>query len=195
VAVGGELSTARLLEAYRSGIFPWSVDPVSWWSPDPRAIIEPGELHVPRSLMKLIRKAPFEITTNRVFTDVMKRCAEPRTGQPQSWITSEFIEAYTQLHRLGHAHSLECWQAGELVGGIYGVACGGFFAGESMFHRVSNGSKVALFHLVQRLIAKGFVLFDVQMLTPVTQQMGGIQIPRAMYLERLAQAVRLSRSF
>jgi leucyl/phenylalanyl-tRNA--protein transferase len=195
VAVGGALSTERLLEAYRSGIFPWSAAPVTWWSPDPRAIIETGQLHVPRSLMKFIHKRPFDITTNHAFAEVMRRCAEPRHGQPHSWITAEFIKAYTELHRLGHAHSLECWQARELVGGIYGVATGGFFAGESMFHRVSNASKVALFHLAERLAAQGFVLFDVQMLTPVTQQMGGIEIPRTIYLKRLAQAVRLSKSF
>ncbi len=193
VAVGGDLSVERLLLAYRSGLFPWTHDPVTWWSPDPRAIMEFEHFHVPRSLAKLMRKQPFEITVDRAFRAVMMGCAESGDGRTGTWITPEFIAAYSRLHAAGHAHSLECWQGGALVGGIYGVAIGGFFAGESMFHRVSNASKVALVHLVIRLREQGFVLFDIQMLTPITRQFGAVEIPRADYLARLAIAVAKPR--
>jgi leucyl/phenylalanyl-tRNA--protein transferase len=189
VAIGGDLSVPRLLLAYRSGIFPWTADPITWWSPDPRAIFELDRLHVSHSLAKVIRQGVFQTTIDRAFRQVMEGCAEPAPGRRSTWISPEFLEAYTQLHHEGHAHSLECWQGAQLAGGIYGVAIGGFFAGESMFHRVSNGSKVALFHLVEHLRQRGFVLFDIQMLTPITSQMGGITIPRGQYLERLARAV------
>ena len=195
VAVGGDLSVERLLLAYRSGIFPWTVKPITWWSPDPRAIFELDRFHVPRSLAKVIRKGVFEITVNRAFEQVMRACAAPARRRRSTWISPQFIAAYTELHRQGHAHSLECWSAERLVGGIYGVAIGGFFAGESMFHRVSDASKVALFHLIQHLRRQRFVLFDIQMLTPVTAQLGGITIPREEYLQRLALAVQETCSF
>ena len=195
VAIGGDMSVPRLLLAYRSGVFPWTVDPVTWWSPNPRAIIEFGRLHVPRSLERTLRKGGFEISINRAFRQVMEGCATPARGRRSTWISPDFIEAYTALHQQGHAHSLECWRAGELVGGIYGVAIGGFFAGESMFHLVNNASKVALFHLVEHLRLRGFALFDVQMLTPVTAQMGGSNIPRGEYLSRLAGAVKMDCQF
>jgi leucyl/phenylalanyl-tRNA---protein transferase len=195
VAIGGDLTVPRLLLAYRSGIFPWTVEPVSWWSPNPRAVFELDGFHVPRSLAKVIRKGVFEITTDRAFRQVMQACAAPARGRRKTWISPEFIEAYTELHEHGHAHSLECWQAGQLVGGVYGVAIGGFFAGESMFHRASNASKVALFHLVERLRRQGFALFDIQMLTPATEQLGGVTIARDEYLQRLAEAVNKECSF
>jgi len=195
VAVGGNLSLPRLLAAYRQGIFPWTVAPVTWWSPDPRAVFDLHRFHVPRSLAKLLRKGVFEITVDRAFREVMEGCAAPAPGRRETWITAEFIAAYTRLHRHGHAHSLECWQGGRLVGGIYGVAIGGFFAGESMFHRVSNASKMALVHLVQHLRARRFAVFDIQMVTPVTRQLGAVEIPRSDYLRRLAEAVKLDRSF
>lgn len=195
VAVGGDLSVERLLLAYRSGIFPWTVKPITWWSPDPRAILELDRFHVPRSLAKVIRNRAFAITIDRAFEQVMRACAAPARRRRSTWISPQFITAYTELHRQGHAHSLECWSAERLVGGIYGVAIGGFFAGESMFRSVSNASKVALFHLVQHLHRQGFVLFDIQMLTPVTVQMGGITIPREEYLQRLALAVQGTCSF
>ena len=178
VAIGGDLAVPRLLLAYRSGIFPWTVDPITWWSPDPRAIFELDVLHVSQSLSRVIRKGTFRPTVDRAFRRVMEGCATPARGRRSTWISPEFIEAYTQLHVQGHAHSLECWQDRRLVGGIYGVALGGFFAGESMFHRVSDASKVALFHLIEHLRKRGFVLFDIQMLTPVTEQLGGVTIPR-----------------
>jgi leucyl/phenylalanyl-tRNA--protein transferase len=195
VAIGGDLSVDRLLLAYRRGIFPWTVAPISWWSPDPRAVLEHDQLHIPDSLKKILRKKVFQVTIDRAFPQVIRNCAARAPGRPDTWITPEFIEAYTQLHERGHAHSLECWQDGELVGGIYGVAIGGFFAGESMFHRVSNASKVALWHLVGHLRKRDFALLDIQMLTPVTRQMGGTTIPRSEYLERLAGAVEMRREF
>ena len=195
VAIGGDLSVERLLLAYRSGIFPWTVSPISWWSPDPRAILEHEQLHVPDSLKKVLRKNIFRVTINQAFPQVIQNCAAHAADRPETWITPEFIRAYTRLHERGHAHSLECWQGDELAGGIYGVAIGGFFAGESMFHRVSNASKVALYHLVERLHQRGFRLLDIQMLTPVTKQMGGITIPRAEYLQRLEKAASLDCEF
>ena len=195
VAIGGDLSVARLLLAYRSGIFPWTVDPITWWSPEPRAIFELDGFHVSRSLARVIRKGEFRPTVDRAFRRVMQYCAAPAPGRRSTWISPEFIEAYTQLHQQGHAHSLECWQGRQLVGGVYGVAVGGFFAGESMFHRVSDASKVALFHLIDHLRKQGFVLFDIQMLTPITEQLGGVAIPRAEYLRRLAEAVEKPVAF
>jgi len=195
VAIGGDLATPRLLLAYRSGMFPWTVDPITWWSPDPRAIFELNEFHVPRSLAKFLQRRPFEITYDQAFRRVMEKCAVPSPGRGSTWITPDFIEAYTRMHEHGQAHSVECWQEGELVGGIYGVSIGGFFAGESMFHRATNASKVALFHLVERLRARGFGLFDIQMVTPATRQFGAVEIARVEYLKRLAMAVEQKCSF
>lgn len=195
VAIGGDLSVPRLLLAYRNGIFPWTVEPITWWSPDPRAIFELDRFHLSHSLAKIIRKEVFEITIDRAFREVMEGCAAPGPGRRSTWITREFLDAYTELHQQGYAHSLECWQKGELVGGIYGVAIGGFFAGESMFHRASNASKLALYHLIEHLRGRDFILFDIQMLTPITARLGAIQIPRTEYLERLAPAVQRSCSF
>ena len=190
VAVGGDMSVARLLLAYRSGIFPWTANPVTWWSPDPRAILEFDRFHLSRSLARVIRQNIFQITVDQAFREVMEGCAEPAPGRRATWISREFIDAYNEMHRTGHAHSVECWRDGKLAGGIYGVAIGGFFAGESMFHRASNASKVALHQLIEHLRERGFVLFDIQMLTPITLKLGGITIPRAAYLDRLAKALR-----
>ncbi len=195
VAIGGDFSVARLLLAYRSGIFPWTDDPITWWSPDPRGIFELDQFHVSRSLKSFLRKNPYTLTTNRAFRRVMEGCAAPDTGRGETWITPAFLAAYSQLHEQGHAHSVECWRGDELVGGIYGVAVGGLFAGESMFHRADNASKVALHQLVAHLRTRGFGLFDIQMLTDVTRQMGAIEISRTDYLERLQSAVRLASRF
>lgn len=195
VAIGGDLSVPRLLLAYRSGIFPWTVKPITWWSPNPRAIFELDGFHVSHSLGKIIRRGIFEITIDRAFRQVMEGCATPGPGRRGTWITREFLDAYIELHEQGHAHSLECWQNGQLVGGIYGVAIGGFFAGESMFHRASNASKVALYHLIEHLSQREFDLFDIQMLTPITSRLGAIQIPRTEYLKRLALAIQRPGSF
>jgi leucyl/phenylalanyl-tRNA---protein transferase len=190
VAVGGDLSVPRLLLAYSSGVFPWTDSPVTWWSPDPRAVVELDRLHLPRSLVRTIRHGEFKVTHDRAFRQVMEGCAEPSPGRESTWITSDFLQAYTRLHEAGHAHSVECWQDGRLAGGIYGVAVGGLFAGESMFHRVSNASKVALVHLAEHLRRQGFSLCDIQMLTPVTTQLGGVNISREVYLRRLATAIK-----
>ena len=195
VAVGGKLTIPRLLSAYRSGIFPWTAAPVTWWSPDPRAVLELDGFHVSHSLHRVLRKSPFRITRDTAFAAVMKGCATPAPGRRSTWITSEFLEAYTEVHSHGYAHSLECWQQDRLVGGIYGVALGGFFAGESMFHRVPDASKVALYYLVEHLRERGFVLFDLQVLTPITKQLGGTNIAREEYLRRLAKALQLKCAF
>ena len=189
VAIGGDLSVPRLLLAYRSGMFPWTDDPITWWSPDPRAIFELDQFHLPRSLARVIRKGIFQITRDRAFRKVIEGCAAPARGRRTTWISSQFLEAYTRLHEEGHAHSVECWQGEELAGGIYGLSIGGFFAGESMFHRVNDASKVALYCLVQHLRDRGFVLVDIQMLTPITRQLGAITISRDDYLKRLSEAV------
>jgi len=195
VAVGGDLSPERLLAAYRQGIFPWSVNPVTWWSPDPRGIIELERIHISKSLAKVIRQGVFELTLNQAFREVMQACARPGPTRRGHWITPEFVEAYCRLHQLGHAHSVECWRAGKLVGGIYGVAVGGLFAGESMFHVADNASKVALCRLVEQLRAGGFGLFDIQMVTDATRPFGGREISRADYLARLGAAVKLKCTF
>ncbi len=194
VAVGGDLRPERLLEAYRKGIFPWYDDgwPIMWWSPDPRAIFEMDGLHVSRRLRRTIRTGRFQATVNQAFADVMRGCADRAEG---TWITADMIDAYYRLHRLGHAHSVEVWQGDQLAGGIYGVALGGFFAGESMFHRVTDASKVALAALVERLRKRGFQLFDIQFLTDHTRRLGAVEIPRRHYLARLLAALSLQVTF
>ncbi len=195
VALGGDFSPERLLLAYRSGIVPWTDAPISWWSPDPRGIFELDHFHVSRSLAKFLRRNPYTVTRDRAFRAVMEGCAAPDARRGKTWITPKFIEGYTLLHQQGHAHSVECWHGNELIGGIYGVVVGGLFAGESMFHRADNASKVALHHLVTHLRARGFVLFDIQMVTDATRQLGAMEIPRADYLERLSRATGLKCAF
>lgn len=195
LAIGGDLSIERLLLAYRSGIFAWTADPISWWSPDPRAIFEFPSFHVASSLRKVLNHNPFTITINAAFEEVMKGCAEPKPRREETWVTREFIQAYVALHQAGHAHSIECWRGSTLAGGVYGVAIGGFFAGESMFHRVNNASKVALYHLLKLLHEQGFGLFDTQLLTPATASLGAFEIPRRLYLTRLAQALEKKVQF
>ena len=195
VAIGGDLSVERLLLAYGSGIFPWTVAPLTWWSPDPRGIFEMDGFHISGSLAKVLKKKAFEITTDQACREVIEACACPRPGRHSTWISLEFIEAYTRMHRAGYVHSVECWQDGRLVGGIYGVALGGLFAGESMFHEVSNASKVALYHLIQHLKKREFSLFDIQMVTSITRELGATEISRREYLRRLSMAVERSCSF
>jgi leucyl/phenylalanyl-tRNA--protein transferase len=189
VAVGGDLTVERLLAAYGRGIFPWTFNPITWWSPDPRGIIELDNFHISESLAKAIRRQALEVTMNTAFQQVVQACAAPGPKRRSTWITKEFIEAYTGLHAQGHAHSVECWKNGQLVGGVYGVAIGGLFAGESMFHFVDNASKIALHHLVQHLRQRQFQLFDIQMVTAATQPLGARAISRHEYLQRLATAV------
>jgi leucyl/phenylalanyl-tRNA--protein transferase len=195
LALGGDLSVPRLLLAYRSGIFPWTDEPLTWWSPDPRAIFEIDTFSPPERLKSKLRHLPFDVTIDRDFHAVIHACAEPSEGRESTWISPRFIEAYLELHREGHAHSVEVWQHSQLVGGIYGVAIQGFFAGESMFHRVTDASKIALCHLMEHLRARKFELFDTQVLSPLTARLGAIEIRRRDYLERLASALRNPTQF
>ena len=194
VAVGGDLEPMTLVLAYRSGVFPWfgPDDPILWWSPDPRAIIELDGLHISHRLSRTIRSGKFHVTVDQAFPAVLRGCADREGG---TWLTREMILAYQRLHRLGIAHSVESWHQGKLAGGIYGVAIGGLFAGESMFARVSDASKVALVFLFERLRQRGYQLFDTQVLTGHTGRMGGIEIPRRDYLVRLRAALRCRPSF
>ncbi len=189
VGVGGDLRPELLLEAYRRGIFPWFDEhsPILWWSPDPRALFELDGLHVSRRLARTVRSGRFTVTFDRAFAEVIRGCADrPEDGV---WITADMIDAYTRLHELGHAHSIEVWHDDQLAGGVYGVTVGGLFAGESMFHRVRDASKVALVHLMDHLRQRGFELFDVQFLNDHTASLGAIEVPRRDYLARLRQAV------
>jgi leucyl/phenylalanyl-tRNA--protein transferase len=194
VAVGGDLRPERMLEAYSRGIFPFFDDttPILWWSPDPRAIIELDGLHVSRRLARALRSGKFTHTLNQAFEEVVRACAI-REGHGV-WITETMIAGYLRLHRLGHAHSLEVWCEGELAGGVFGVAVGGLFAGESMFTRITDGSKAALAFLFERLNARGFRLFDVQYINPHTESLGAKEIRRREYLARLAEAVNVATS-
>src|SRR5216684_8906341 len=189
VAVGGDLRPERLLQAYCSGVFPWydEGEPICWWSPDPRAIFELPGLHVSRRLARTLRSGRFQVTINQDFAGVIRGCAD--RGVEGTWITGDMLRAYETLHRLGYAHSVEVWQQAELAGGLYGVAIGGFFAGESMFSRRRDASKVALVYLVERLRQRAFQLFDIQMLTEHTARLGAIEIPRFAYLARLRRAL------
>jgi leucyl/phenylalanyl-tRNA--protein transferase len=190
LAIGGDLSPARLLFAYECGIFPWYDEgvPPLWWSPNPRAILEPGSLHVSRSLRRVLRAGRFEVSFDRDFPRVMTDCGKREAG---TWILPEMIEAYTALHRLGHAHSFEVWEGGELAGGLYGVQRGALFAAESMFHRRTDASKVALVHAVRSLFAAGVQLFDVQLMTAHLASMGAGEVPRAAYLARARAASKV----
>jgi leucyl/phenylalanyl-tRNA--protein transferase len=190
VAVGGDLSVSRLLLAYRSGLFPWTVDPITWWSPEPRAIFEFDRFHIPRSLGRVLRHPRFQVTFDSDFHRVIEECAVVPRRDGATWISPEFIQAYGALFEAGHAHSVECWQQGRLVGGIYGVSIGGFFAGESMFHLVDDASKVALVHLCEELRRRNYSLFDTQMITPTTRLFGAVEISRPEYLRRLFAAVQ-----
>ena len=192
LAVGGDLSVSRLLHAYQCGIFPWfsDHDPILWWAPSPRMVINPHQIHISKSMAKVIRKTPFIVTFDHAFERVVKACGStPRVDQTsaESWITQDMQHAYTQLYRRGYAHSVEVWHGGELVGGLYGVALGQMFFGESMFSRADNASKIAFIHLAQRIAQWGFVLIDCQMHTPHLASLGAQEIPMAEfenYLEK-----------
>jgi len=194
LAAGGDLSPERLLRAYRLGIFPWfsADEPILWWSPDPRVVLFPGELKIARSMAKTLRKADFEVRADGAFEQVIQHCSEPRSRQTGTWITAAMQAAYTRLHRLGVAHSVETWHGDELVGGLYGVALGRVFFGESMFSRATDASKIALVHLVRQLQAWGFELIDCQMHTPLLASFGAREIPRAQFTRRVAELVKYS---
>jgi leucyl/phenylalanyl-tRNA--protein transferase len=195
LAVGGDLRPETLLAAYRHGVFPWydEGDPILWWSPDPRAVFDLNGLHVSRRLGRTLRSQRFKVTINQDFAGVIRGCAEGRAEG--TWITSDMIDAYERLHYLGHAHSVEVWHEEKLAGGIYGVAVAGLFAGESMFTRVRDASKVALVHLVERLRERGFQLFDIQFLTDHSKSLGAVEIPRVEYLRRLGSALTGAATF
>ena len=196
VGVGADLEPGTVLAAYRRGIFPWPVPGArrAWWSPDPRAVLPFDRVHVPKSLARTLRAGRYEVRADTAFDEVIAACAQRRDGG--TWITAEMRRAYTELHRLGWVHSVEAWAAdGTLAGGLYGVAIGGFFAGESMFHRRTDASKVALVGLVERLRTAGFALLDVQFRTEHLARFGAVEMPRAEYLERLETALRLPVEF
>ena len=193
LGVGGDLSVERLSLAYQLGIFPWFNEdqPILWWSPDPRMVMRPSELHVGRSLGKRIRQRPYRITLDTHFEEVMRACSSAeRPDQDGTWITEDMIQAYTALHREGHAHSVEAWQDDVLVGGLYGVAFGTFFAGESMFARASDASKIAYVHLIRQLERWGHELIDCQVHTDHLARFGAREIPRLEYLRLLRQAIQ-----
>jgi leucyl/phenylalanyl-tRNA--protein transferase len=196
VAVGGTLDPDQLLRAYRAGVFPWSSDPViTWWCPDPRAVIDLEAFRPHRSLRKSVRRAGWRFAVDQDFETVMRSCAEPSDERPSTWITEDFIRSYTELHRRGVAHSVEVYEGHEMVGGLYGVALGGFFGGESMFHRRTDASKAAVAHLVEHLRGRGFVLLDAQVPTPHLARLGATEIPRAEYLRRLRMALATPARF
>ena len=191
LCAGADLSVPRLLTAYRNGIFPWysGDEPILWWSPDPRMVLFCDELKVSRSLAKNLRNKGFELRIDSAFSRVIKACAEPRKNEPGTWIGKEMQAAYGALHRAGHAHSFETWQEDRLVGGLYGVAIGRAFFGESMFSRATDASKVALVGLVTTLRARGFPMIDCQQRTPLLASLGAREIPRRQFLRRLAALV------
>lgn len=193
LAAGGDLSPQRLLAAYRQGIFPWysAGDPLLWWSPDPRMVLFPGEMHISRSLAKTLRNAPYTVRLDTDFAAVIQACADtPRHGQPGTWIQPEMIAAYCELHRLGYAHSVETWLDGRLVGGLYGIALGRAFYGESMFSRVTDASKIAIAHLCAYLKRREFGIMDCQMHTNHLQSLGARLIPRGEFTATLARLTR-----
>ena len=190
LAIGGDLSEARLLNAYRNGIFPWynPEEPILWWSPDPRTVFEFDRLHVSRSLQRALRREDYRVTLDQDFASVIRACGAPRKGQPGTWLSDDMIDAYCALHQAGHAHSIEVWREEKLIGGLYGIALGGCFFGESMFSRASNGSKIALVWLCRQLQAWDFDFLDGQVSSPHLQRMGASIWPRRQFLERLKLA-------
>lgn len=198
LAYGGDLHPNRIMTGYRNGIFPWfnEDDPVLWWSPNPRFILEIEALKIPKSLKRVIKKQPFEIKYDTSFVQVMIECANAsRPDQDGTWIVPDMIEAYSELHSLGHAHSFEAWENGELVAGGYGVVVGDIFCGESMFTKVSDGSKIAFVHLVERLKANGFKYIDSQIYTDHLERFGAKHIPRETYIRLVKEALLKPRDF
>jgi len=192
LCAGGDLSPARIIDAYSHGIFPWfsEGDPILWWSPDPRMVLFPDELKVSRSLRKSVARGTYETRVDTAFRAVMEACAQPRDGQGGTWIVPEMVDAYTELHRMGHAHSVESWRGGELVGGLYGVALGKVFFGESMFARAPDASKVALVKLVERLRPRGYRLIDCQQATRHLASLGAREIPRAEFAKLVRESIQ-----
>lgn len=197
LAAGGDLSRARLLYAYRHGIFPWYEhgQPILWWSPDPRCVLEPARFHVARRLRRWLKTCPFELRFNTAFREVVDGCAGRRLGQQGTWITSEMAAAYESLHRAGWAHSVEAWSGEKLVGGIYGVAIGKVFFGESMFSRESNASKIAMLCLCRILVQHDFLMLDCQVVSPHLLTLGAVTISRDEFRSRLEAACANPEAF
>ena len=191
LCAGGDLSPARLLEAYRRGIFPWFSEgqPILWWSPDPRAVLYPAEFKVSRSLAKTIRNRGFTVTVDRAFGRVMELCADARLRPEGTWISPQMLAAYRRLHELGHAHSYETWENDRLIGGLYGIALGQVFFGESMFSLERDASKVALATLVRDMIARGGRVIDCQVASAHLERLGARSVPRRRFVRELAQAI------
>jgi leucyl/phenylalanyl-tRNA--protein transferase len=191
------LTPEVLLSGYRQGIFPMALGKgrIYWYDPDPRAIFPLEDFHVPRSLARTLRKGIFSVRVDHDFRAIMQACAEPAPGREDTWISAELIDVYTQLHQMGHAHAVEAWIGDQCVGGLYGVTVGGLFAGESMFSRATDASKVALVHLIERLRAGGFVLLDTQFMTPHLARFGAQAIRRAEYKQRLQHALTVEATF
>ena len=192
IAIGGDLSLPRLLNAYQHGIFPWfsEGEPILWWSPNPRMVLFPDALKISNSLKKTLKNKPFDVRFNTAFHQVISACSHtPRAGQPGTWITQDIIEAYCTLHNAGYAISAECWQDNTLVGGCYGVKIGKMFYGESMFHLVTDASKVAFVHLVQKLKSEGVGLIDCQMKTAHLARFGAKEISRDDFIDNLSSLI------
>ena len=192
LCAGGDLSPERLVDAYSHGIFPWfsDGDPILWWSPDPRMVLYPEELRVSRSLRKTVARGAYETRYDTAFREVMQACAAPRSGQGGTWIVPEMVDAYTRLHERGLAHSVESWLDGELAGGLYGVALGKVFFGESMFTRAPDASKVALVQLVERLKAEGYRVIDCQQATAHLASLGAREIPRKAFAQLVRESIQ-----
>jgi leucyl/phenylalanyl-tRNA--protein transferase len=191
LALGGDLSCKRLIQAYSKGIFPWfnEDEPILWWSPDPRMVLFPAELKISRSLRKALQKHDYEISVDRSFDQVIAACAMPRRNQSGTWISSGMIKAYRELHRMGYAHSVETWMDGNLAGGLYGVALGRVFFGESMFSRTTNASKIAFVHLVKQLTRWRFGIIDCQMKTAHLASLGAREIPRTQFTRTVEELI------
>ena len=190
LAIGGDLTPARLILAYRSGIFPWfnEADPICWWSPDPRFVLYPSELKISKSMQQVVKKQTFQFSTNKAFKAVIHACSTtPRNGQDGTWITNEMQDAYLHMHQLGYAHSAEAWLNDELVGGLYGIRLGNVFFGESMFSHVSNASKFAFIQYVQMLQKENVQLIDCQLHTQHLESLGARMIPRKTFMQHLQQ--------
>ena len=189
IAAGGDLSPERLLAAYRLGIFPWYAEgePILWWSPDPRMVLIPGELKISRSLARVLKAGRYEVRADSAFARVMAGCAAPRGDRGGTWISPEMQSAYLRLHEQGYAHSVETWMSGELMGGLYGIAIGRAFYGESMFARATDASKIALAHLCRHLEQQGFAMIDCQMKTAHLASLGAREIPRSEFIAGLSR--------
>jgi leucyl/phenylalanyl-tRNA--protein transferase len=196
LAAGGDLSVERLVSAYERGIFPWYSDgqPILWWSPDPRMVLFPDKLKIPRSLRKRLARDDYEVTADTAFEEVIRGCAAPRRDHDGTWITDDMLAAYVRLHRAGYAHSIETWVGGRLAGGLYGVALGRAYYGESMFTRVPDASKIALVHLVRHLERLGFGMIDCQMATAHLARFGAGEIPRTRFVRKLGELVNYPRT-